>query len=260
MFDAKDWDALVVRSVLPKLQFALNELVVSRNPAPEDVEPLRWVLAWESAVPAARFVDALEDGFFPKWHACVHAWLAAGAADLEEVTRWYLGWKSEFGEELLARERIRRQLNIALDMMNRATAGEGVGAAPAEAARAAEKAARAAEKAARAAEKAAKAAEKAAKAPKDASASNRDDDDDGAEMSLREAVQAFAEANDVRFLPKPGRIAEGLQVYAFGKVSVTIDAAKEMLRAQTDGRWAPVSLDQLLERHKEKARAASKTF
>ena len=79
-------------------------------------------------------------------------------------------------------------------------------------------------------------------------------------MSLREAVQAFAEANDVRFLPKPGRIAEGLQVYAFGKVSVTIDAAKEMLRAQTDGRWAPVSLDQLLERHKEKARAASKTF
>ena len=253
VFDAKDWDALVVRSVLPKLQFALNELVVSRNPAPEDVEPLRWVLAWESAVPAARFVDALEDGFFPKWHACVHAWLAAGAADLEEVTRWYLGWKSEFGEELLARERIRRQLNIALDMMNRATAGEGVGAAPAEAARAAEKAARAAEKAA-------KAAEKAAKAPKDASASNRDDDDDGAEMSLREAVQAFAEANDVRFLPKPGRIAEGLQVYAFGKVSVTIDAAKEMLRAQTDGRWAPVSLDQLLERHKEKARAASKTF
>ena len=246
VFDAKDWDALVVRSVLPKLQFALNELVVSRNPAPEDVEPLRWVLAWESAVPAARFVDALEDGFFPKWHACVHAWLAAGAADLEEVTRWYLGWKSEFGEELLARERIRRQLNIALDMMNRATAGEGVGAAPAEAARAAEKAA--------------KAAEKAAKAPKDASASNRDDDDDGAEMSLREAVQAFAEANDVRFLPKPGRIAEGLQVYAFGKVSVTIDAAKEMLRAQTDGRWAPVSLDQLLERHKEKARAASKTF
>ena len=49
-------------------------------------------------------------------------------------------------------------------------------------------------------------------------------------------------------------------MYAFGKVSVTIDAAKEMLRAQTDGRWAPVSLDQLLERHKEKARAASKTF
>ena len=37
-------------------------------------------------------------------------------------------------------------------------------------------------------------------------------------------------------------------------------AAKQMLLAQVEGRWAPVSLDALLERHKAKARKASKTF
>ena len=80
------------------------------------------------------------------------------------------------------------------------------------------------------------------------------------EMSLREAVEAFAEANDLSFLPKPGRRVEGLQVYAFGKVSVTVDTSRQMLRAQIGDRWAPVSLDQLLEQHKERLRAKSKVF
>jgi tuftelin-interacting protein 11 len=79
-------------------------------------------------------------------------------------------------------------------------------------------------------------------------------------MSLREAVEAFAEANDLAFMPKPGRTHEGLQVYSFGKVSVVVDSAGEMLRASIGDRWAPVSLDQLLEAHKAKLRAKSKAF
>ena len=65
----------------------------------------------------------------------------------------------------------------------------------------------------------------------------------------------------VRFAPKPGREApSGLRVWSFGTVSVTIDAAKQIVRAHVDGRWAPVSLDQLLEMHEKKERAKSKTF
>ena len=79
-------------------------------------------------------------------------------------------------------------------------------------------------------------------------------------MSLRDAVDAFASEHYVTFAPKPGRIVEGLQAYAFGSITVTIDSAKQMLLAQVEGRWAPVSLDALLERHKAKARKASKTF
>ena len=67
VFEAKDWDALLTRSILPKLQFALGELVI--NPAAQVLEPLQWVLAWEPCVPPHRIVALLEAGFFPKWQA-----------------------------------------------------------------------------------------------------------------------------------------------------------------------------------------------
>ena len=87
-----------------------------------------------------------------------------------------------------------------------------------------------------------------------------DDPVDPGVMSLREAVEAFAQANDLAFVPKPGRTYEGLQVYSFGGVSVAIDTAGESLRAKVGDRWAPVSLDTLLKAHEERARAKSKTF
>ncbi len=39
--------------------------------------------------------------FFPKWHAVLHAWLSA-SPNFDEVTRWYLGWKGLFPEEVRA--------------------------------------------------------------------------------------------------------------------------------------------------------------
>ena len=95
-------------------------------------------------MPAKKMVGLLEACFFPKWHRALHTWLAArpetpeteardpvdpvspAPPDLERVTRWYLGWKSLFSEDLLAHERVRAQINVALDMMNQAAAGGGV--------------------------------------------------------------------------------------------------------------------------------------
>ena len=37
--------------------------------------------------------------FFPKWHAVLHAWLSA-SPNFDEVTRWYLGWKGLFPDEV----------------------------------------------------------------------------------------------------------------------------------------------------------------
>ena len=279
-FAPRDWDALLARAVAPKLEHALlAELVVDRDAGADaaalaesqKAAPLRWVLRWERSMPAKKMVGLLEACFFPKWHRVLHTWLAArpeteardpvspAPPDLERVTRWYLGWKSLFSEDLLAHERVRAQINVALDMMNQAAAGGGV-AAPPDAADAARRAAKAARGAARA---------EARQGPGDQRAPSRespavremDDDELRASMSLREVVEAFAISRDVRFAPKPGREApSGLRVWSFGTVSVTIDAAKQIVRAHVDGRWAPVSLDQLLEMHEKKERAKSKTF
>ena len=261
VFDVRDWDALLVRSILPKLQYALSEVKIDGvDRASQVLEPLGWVLAWEACVPAGRMTQLLESGFFPKFHAALHAYLAAPGLDLEEVTRWYLEWKGAFSEDLLAHERVRRQLNAALDAMNAATTGDGThvrGPSPVS-----ERAREGGDAAAKGAANGAGGGAKGSRRGGDANSKGAGvDDDPGADaMSLREAVEAFAQANDLTFMPKPGRQHEGLQVYSFGSVSVVVDSAGEMLRAKIGDRWAPVSLDTLLAAHKERARAKSKTF
>jgi len=264
VFQPRDWAALLSRSVLPKLEFALGELAfpTSGGEPAADREPVRWFSAWERHAPVNALAATLEAAFFPRWHDALHAWLreTAPRADLEEVTRWYLGWKAEFGEELLAHERVRRQLNVALDMMNQAAGGDPGGVRPPPAnAEAAAEAARGARRAAR---------EEKEPEPRKAKPTKPDvesDDEDFFEggnggMTLREAVEAFAASHEVPFLPKPGREHGGLRVWAFGDVSATIDQKAGAIRARVEGRWAPVSLDQLLEMHRAKARAKEKAF
>lgn len=85
------------------------------------------------------------------------------------------------------------------------------------------------------------AAAAAAVAAAAAAASSRD-------LTIRELVMQFAEEHGIEFQPKVGRMHEGLQVYGFGHVSVILDNINGMVRAQLPGsRWAPVSLDQLMQ-------------
>ncbi len=230
-FAAADWEALLTRSIAPKLAEALNELVV--NPLAQDLEPLNWVLAWHGLLPARVMAGLLDAGFFPRWHAVLRHWLS-GAPNFDEVTRWYLGWKGLFPQDLLDQERVRANFNHALNMMNSAADGAplpppapaavpGVGAAAAGAA---------------------------------AGAAPISNGRGGfvPELSLRELVARFSEESGVEFLPKPGRYHDGLQVYSFGGVSVVLDASSSVVRAQIRERWAPVSLDRLLQEARSRAK------
>ena len=67
------------------------------------------------------------------------------------------------------------------------------------------------------------------------------------DLTLRDLVQRFAEEHSVTFLPKIGRFHDGLQVYSFGRVSCVLDNTSSMIRAQLRDRWAPVSLETLLQ-------------
>ena len=91
VFDAKDWDALVMRSIVPKLAWALQDVLVI-NPLQQDLAPFHWLTAWHAVLPQHHMVNLLEFRFFPAWHRVLHHWLSS-QPDFEEVTRWYLGWK-----------------------------------------------------------------------------------------------------------------------------------------------------------------------
>ena len=220
VFEPKDWSSLMRRCITPKLEDALATLQI--NPSNQVLDPLKWVLKWEPMLGSSAFITLLEQYFFRKWHTALHAWLTAGSANFDEVTQWYLGWKTVFPDELLAHERMRLQLNMALDMMNQAASGDGV------------------------------------VMPNIAAAQpNADRVTDGRkphpidepQFTLKEMIEQFANSHDMEFVPNPsGRRHDGLSVYTFGGVNVVVDAAREAIRAYIDGEWIPISLDQLLER------------
>jgi tuftelin-interacting protein 11 len=79
-----------------------------------------------------------------------------------------------------------------------------------------------------------------------------------AELTLKDLVQRFAEEAGVDFLPKPGRSVDGQPVFLFGSVSVLLDAVQGAIRAQIRDRWAPVSLERLLQEHKSRAGAQAR--
>lgn len=91
VFDAKDWDALVMRSIVPKLAWALQDVLVI-NPLQQDLAPFQWLTAWHTVLPQHHMVNLLEFRFFPAWHRVLQHWLSNNP-DFDEVTRWYMGWK-----------------------------------------------------------------------------------------------------------------------------------------------------------------------
>jgi tuftelin-interacting protein 11 len=228
----RDWDSLLTRSILPKLGWALQQLVI--NPAAQQLGPLQWLLAWAPFAPARLLAPLLDAHFFPAWHAALHAWLRSTAPppDYGEVTRWYLGWKGLFPQELTSHERVRRGFNAALDLMNAAVAGQLPQAPPAAPSGVAGEAVQAAQEV------------------KEQVPIGRT----GADASLRELLERFAESRSVPFLPKPGRSHGGMQVYAFGRVSCVVDSAREALLAQTEGGWKSVSMEQMMQMHEARAR------
>ena len=225
VFEAKDWSSLMRRCITPKLEDSLAMLRI--DPSNQSLEPLKNALAWEEMLGPSAFMTLLEQHFFRKWHAALHKWLTTPKVDLDEVAQWYTGWKSVFSDELLSHERMRVQLNLALNMMNQAASGEGV-VMPSVA------------------------------APQP-SAPVRDEPKahpmDESTMTLKDMIEQFANAHELEFVPNAsGRRHDGLTVYTFGGVNVVVDTARESIRASIAGKWVPVSLEQLLEQAQKSKR------
>ncbi|GAB4821104.1 hypothetical protein N2152v2_008150 [Parachlorella kessleri] len=247
VFDSRDWEALLARSIVPKLAFALQELAI--NPAHQDLEPFQWVMAWQDVMPPGQLVSLLEQFFFPQWHAVLRHWLA-NSPNYDEVTRWYLGWKSQFPEDLLDHERVRAQMGAALNLMNHAVDGGAQQSQWAQAANGGYGGFGVPSPAAPPLTAGPPPPPLPAAQPPLPAAPF-----DPSSLTLRQLVEHYAAEVGVEFLPKPGRMFEGLQVYAFGTVSCVVDNAQNLVRAQLGDKWASVSLEQLHDEHQRRAQA-----
>ena len=122
VLDGASWEALLTRHVVPMLAASLQAVRV--NPADQELDGFVGVLAWTELVGAEAIASALLRLFFPGWLRALRLWLQQ-AADYDEVSRWYLGWKQLIADKappLLQHEGVRLQLNTALDMLNAALA------------------------------------------------------------------------------------------------------------------------------------------
>ncbi|KAM1023870.1 hypothetical protein ACFX2A_045687 [Malus domestica] len=72
----------------------------------------------------------------------------------------------------------------------------------------------------------------------------------GHEMNLKDVIEAHAQQHGLLFRPKPGRMHNGHQMYGFGNVSIIVDSLNQKVYAQTEETWSLVSLERLLDMHK----------
>lgn len=223
-----EWEKLMTKHIVPKLEQALADIEV--NPAKEDVQVFKAVCEWDSLVPVQHMVAILEQKFFPKWRKALQQWLQQEDADFAEVEQWYTGWKALLPQNVLAHEKVRQQLNRALAMMDDAVSGRAVEDTPVHDASQGDQQHHQRKPKAR-----------RRTAPSDASSLAAT----SGSATMRDMLEAYASEAGIELVPRPGRTHEGLQVYAFGGVSIVMDVQKQLLKAFSQGEWKPVTLQQL---------------
>lgn len=230
VFSSQEWDQLCSRAIEPKLTKVLDHEFFFRSADEEDLEVFSWVMAWDAEIRPDRFARILDNHFFPKWRSELRHMLTHDP-NFDEVARWYLSWKSYMSDEILETVIVSRNIEAALDDMSKAVAGEPLAptwtTAPASAHDS-----------------------KIYPAMK-LKASQR------AHRTIKELIAQFAEDSGVDFVPKLGRMHEGLQVYHFGLVLCVVNTAHETISAQMDTKsqsWRNVSLDELLEENDRRLR------
>ncbi|XP_078701272.1 tuftelin-interacting protein 11-like isoform X2 [Branchiostoma floridae x Branchiostoma belcheri] len=234
VFSEGSMDSFLLKNILPKLGLCLQEFVI--NPHQQHLDGFQWVLRWHGMLPIQSLTSLFEKHFFPKWIQVLCTWLNNNP-DYDQVTKWYLGWKSQFPEEMLNEPAVKDQFNRALEIMTRAVGGGGVvqpGARENVAyltstERRREFEAQAAAEKRREERTPMEAARKAA----------------NVSMNFKDLIQAKAEENNLVFCPIPNKFYEAKAVYQFGTKTIYID--RGVVFVQGEKTWVPVSLQNLID-------------
>ncbi|PSN55670.1 Tuftelin-interacting protein 11 [Blattella germanica] len=239
VFSHGEMEAFLVKNIVPKLQLALQELVI--NPHQQHLEQWNWVLDWEDLLPVHTLASLLEKHFFPKWLQILTLWLNH-APNYDEITNWYRGWKGMVSESLLTQPAVKEQFRKALDLMNRAVSAPGQSLAhqpgavesvsyltnleqtssvtPPPAQRARESRF----------ELLAEAVRTASQIP----------------QGFKELIQKRCEERGIVFVPLANRYREGKQIYRCGKVQIYIDRSVVFV-CDSGNVWNPTSLNSMLD-------------
>ncbi|KAJ8514652.1 hypothetical protein ONZ45_g7826 [Pleurotus djamor] len=119
VFDAGDWESLMLKYVVPKLGATLRE-DLRINPRNQDMAPIQAVILWSPLLHSSILSQLLETEFFPKWLDILHMWLIQPSVNYEEVSQWYRFWKDSFPESVRTMTSMERGFTRGLQLMNTA--------------------------------------------------------------------------------------------------------------------------------------------
>uniref|UniRef100_A0A0B6ZZ71 G-patch domain-containing protein n=1 Tax=Arion vulgaris TaxID=1028688 RepID=A0A0B6ZZ71_9EUPU len=232
VFRAGHMSAFLVKNILPKLEMEIQGLTI--NPHQQFLDSWRWVMSWNDLMPVQAMVSMLEKAFFPKWHQVLVAWLS-NLPNYEDITKWYLGWKAQFPENLLGHPTIQDHFNKALETMNRAVSGafvpgikENIAYFTLTEKRRILDSRISSVQPGTAGDSESPATRGAASVP----------------TTFKDLIERKAEQEDLLYIPLPGKTHEGKQVYRFGKSSIYYDHNVVFMQ-DANGYWLPTSLNQL---------------
>ncbi|KAF0033803.1 hypothetical protein F2P81_013869 [Scophthalmus maximus] len=234
VFTAGAWEAFMVKNIIPKLALCLEELVI--NPHQQQMEPFHWVMDWEGMLSPSSLVSLLDKNFFTKWLQVLCSWLS-NSPNYEEITKWYLGWKSMFSDVLLAQPLIKEKFNEALDIMNRAVSS-GMGGYMQPGAR--ENIAYLTQT-----ERRKDFQYEAMQERRDAESVAHRGISTGGPTNFKDLIQTKAEENNIVFMPIVAKRHEGKQLYTFGRIVIYID--RGVVFVQGEKTWVPTSLQSLID-------------
>ncbi|XP_020328610.1 tuftelin-interacting protein 11 [Oncorhynchus kisutch] len=235
VFTPGAWEAFMVKNIIPKLALCLGELVI--NPHQQQMEPFNWVLDWEGMLSPSSLVSLLDKHFFSKWLQVLCSWLS-NSPNYEEITKWYLGWKSIFSDAVLAQPLVKDKFNEALDIMNRAVSSGLGGGYMQPGAR--ENIAYLTHT-----ERRKDFQYEALQERRDAESVAQRGIGASLPTNFKDLIQTKAEENNIVFMPLVAKRHEGKQLYTFGRIVIYID--RGVVFVQGEKTWVPTSLQSLID-------------
>lgn len=223
VFREGDFKLFLQRHIVPKIQVALAEVVI--NPLQQELEAWNQFWEWHELLHVQLVAQLLDKFFFPRWMQTLVIWLNQ-SPNLDQVARWYSGWKALLSEEVAREVVVKEHLRRALEIMHRATGS----AIPVEMQMPQQQAV------------------VTPPPPPTISMEGGGGAPPVPVIEFKELVSQKCADRGIIFAPTPGRREGGKQVYRIGKLFCYIDRSVIMVTDGTFHSWAPISLAAVLEK------------
>jgi len=98
VFSEEYFENFINKFVLPKLNFMTSKIEI--NPKNQNIDSIKILFIWSEVISTKKLSGILLQNFFPKFVDLFKLWLNQ-KPKLEEILKWYEGWKKVFSNKNL---------------------------------------------------------------------------------------------------------------------------------------------------------------